>query len=189
MIALSLTRWSANTLTVFRRTKRDPGTRDRDRTIPSDFERLGDADRSIAPANQRGRGQELLVGNYIQADETMKRRWAFTPRGGEAKSTRLLAVQQTGCGGGLRPSNGPGTGRSQTVLSHFEGILQSDGYAPTSKSVAQRSSHAASWANLKFRLSGSDAQTTELYEPIGFAVLLRLYTRQFTAGPFQNLRR
>ena len=42
---------------------------------------------------------------------------------------------------------------------------------------------------LKFRLSGSDVRTVELYEPIAFDILLPLFTRQFTAGPFQNLRR
>ena len=42
---------------------------------------------------------------------------------------------------------------------------------------------------LMFRLSGSDVRTVELYEPIAFDILLHLFTRQFTAGPFQNLRR
>src|SRR3984893_8543603 len=42
---------------------------------------------------------------------------------------------------------------------------------------------------LKFRLSGSNVRTVELYEPIAFDILLHFFTRQFTAGPFQNLRR
>jgi hypothetical protein len=42
---------------------------------------------------------------------------------------------------------------------------------------------------LEFRLIGSDIRTVELYEPVAFDVLLHFFTRQFTAGPFQNLRR
>ena len=42
---------------------------------------------------------------------------------------------------------------------------------------------------LKFRLLGGDVRTVELDEPIAFDVLLHFSRRQFTAGPFQNLRR
>jgi hypothetical protein len=42
---------------------------------------------------------------------------------------------------------------------------------------------------LKFRLIGGAEQTVELDEPIAFDVLFHFFTRQFTAGPFQDLRR
>ena len=42
---------------------------------------------------------------------------------------------------------------------------------------------------LKFRLIGGDVRTVELDEPVAFDVLLHFFDRQFSAGPFQNLRR
>ncbi len=42
---------------------------------------------------------------------------------------------------------------------------------------------------LKFRLLSGDVRAVKLYEPIAFDVLLHFFTRQFAAGPFQNLRR
>jgi hypothetical protein len=42
---------------------------------------------------------------------------------------------------------------------------------------------------LKFRLLSGDMRTSELDEPVAFDVLFNFSRRQFTAGPFQNLRR
>ena len=42
---------------------------------------------------------------------------------------------------------------------------------------------------LKFRLLGGNVRIVELYEPIAFDVSLHFFKRQFTAGPFQDLRR
>ena len=52
-------------------------------------------------------------------------------------------------GGGVRFSDGPGTGRSQTVPGHFVGVLQSDGYAAYDHVGGPRIVHAACWAHAR----------------------------------------
>ena len=96
--------------------------------------RVGELLRPISGAM----AQELLVGNYIQADETPVGVQSERARG---KNHQAYLWQYSRPGAAVvfdfrmgREREGP-----KRFLGNFEGILQSDGYAATIKSVAQRS--------------------------------------------------
>jgi transposase len=67
-----LTRWSANMLTCTDLSpERDPRAGDRDRAVPGDNGRLGDASRRTANSSSSSHGTGTFGGgDYIQADET-----------------------------------------------------------------------------------------------------------------------
>jgi transposase len=78
--------------------------------------RVGELLRPITAAM----GQELLKGDYIQADETPVDVQMHNG-GGKNHQSLPLAIQPAGRSGGLRLSNGSRTGRTQTVLGQLRG--------------------------------------------------------------------
>jgi len=93
-------------------------------------------------------GQELLAGNYIQADETPV---GVQSQRGRGKNHQAYLWQYSRPGGAVvfdfrlgREREGP-----KRFLSHFEGILQSDGYAAYDHVGGAKIVHAACWAHAR----------------------------------------
>jgi len=92
--------------------------------------------------------QELLSGNYIQADETPV---GVQSQRGRGKNHQAYLWQYSRPGGAVvfdfrlgREREGP-----KRFLSHFEGILQSDGYAAYDHVGGAKIVHAACWAHAR----------------------------------------
>src|SRR5258705_1047746 len=93
-------------------------------------------------------GQELLAGNYIQADETPV---AVQMHDGRGKNHQAYLWQYGRPGGATvfefrlgRDREGP-----KQFLGNFEGILQSDGYAAYDQVGGPKIVHAACWAHAR----------------------------------------
>src|SRR5271165_1471490 len=96
----------------------------------------------------RGMGQELLAGNYIQADETPV---AVQMHDGRGKNHQAYLWQYGRPGGSTifefrlgRDREGP-----KKFLGNFEGILQSDGYAAYNEVGRPKIIYAACWAHAR----------------------------------------
>src|SRR5260370_7434416 len=94
------------------------------------------------------RAKELLVGNYIQADETPVGVQSERARG---KNHQAYLWQYSRPGAAVvfdfrmgREREGP-----KRFLGHFEGILQSDGYAAYDHVGGPKIVHAACWAHAR----------------------------------------
>src|ERR1700758_2270637 len=81
----------------------------------------------------------------------MKRRWAFNPRGHEAKITKLTFGSTADRPAAVvfdfrmgREREGP-----KRFLGNFEGILQTDGYAAYDQVGGPKIVHAACWAHAR----------------------------------------
>jgi len=92
--------------------------------------------------------QELLSGNYIQADETPV---GVQSQRGRGKNHQAYLWQYSRPGGAVvfdfrlgREREGP-----KRFLGHFEGILQSDGYAAYDHLGGAKIVHAACWAHAR----------------------------------------
>ena len=96
----------------------------------------------------RAMGQELLAGNYIQADETPV---AVQMHDGRGKNHQAYLWQYGRPGGSTifefrlgRDREGP-----KQFLGNFEGILQSDGYAAYNQVGGPKIVYAACWAHAR----------------------------------------
>jgi transposase len=106
--------------------------------------RVGELLRPIS----RAMAQELLAGNYIQADETPVGVQSEKARG---KNYQAYLWQYSRPGAAVvfdfrmgREREGP-----KRFLGHFEGILQSDGYAAYDQVGGPKIVHAACWAHAR----------------------------------------
>jgi transposase len=91
-------------------------------------------------------GRELLAGSYIQADETPV---GVQMHDGRGKNQQAWLWQYGRPGGGVVFDFRLGRGREgpKRFLGHFEGILQSDGYAAYEQVGGPKMVHAACWAH------------------------------------------
>ena len=96
----------------------------------------------------RAMGQELLAGNYIQADETPV---PVQMHDGRGKNHQAYLWQYGRPGGSTifefrlgRDREGP-----KQFLGNFEGILQSDGYAAYNQVGSPKIVYAACWAHAR----------------------------------------
>jgi transposase len=107
-------------------------------------------------------GRELIRGHYIQADETPVEVQMHEGRG---KNHQAYLWQYGSPGGAVVFDFRLGRGREgpKQFLQHFEGILQTDGYAAYDHVGGARAVHAACWAHARrkfveaVRLNPSDA--------------------------------
>jgi transposase len=89
-------------------------------------------------------GRELISGSYIQADETTV---DVQTREGQGKNHQAYLWQYSRPGGTVVFDFRLGRGRDgpKRFLGHFQGILQTDGYAAYDQIGGPRMVHAACW--------------------------------------------
>lgn len=92
--------------------------------------------------------QELISGNYIQADETQS---MLQTREGRGKNHQAYFWQYNRSGGTVVFDFGLGRGRDgpKRFLGQFEGILQTDGYAAYDQIGGPRMVNAACWSHAR----------------------------------------
>src|ERR1700724_722279 len=124
--------------------KREAGLELSRATLDSWVMRVGELLRPISVAM----GQELLSGSYIQADETTV---GVQMHDGRGKNHQAYLWQYSRPGATVvfdfrlgREQEGP-----KRFLCHFEGILQSDGYAAYDHVGGPKIVHAACWAHAR----------------------------------------
>jgi transposase len=96
-------------------------------------------------------GRELLVGGYIQADETPV---PVQMHDGRGKNHQAYLWQYGRPGGSVLFDFRLGRGREgpKNFLGQFEGILQTDGYAAYESTGGPKMVHAACWAHARRKL-------------------------------------